>query len=43
MFEIIYLNNILVYLKNKKNHKKHVRQILNTLKKADPRIVSEKN
>ena len=41
MFVVIYLDNILVYLKNKKDHKKHVRQILNTLKKADLMIVSE--
>ena len=25
MFVIVYLNNILVYSKNKKDHKKHVR------------------
>ena len=43
MFVIVYLDDILVYSKNKKNHKKHVRQILNTLKKADLRIVSEKS
>ena len=43
MFVIIYLNNILIYLKNKKDHKKHIRQILNTLKKADLRIISEKS
>ena len=43
MFIIIYLNNILVYLKNKKNYKKHVKQILNALKKADLRIISEKS
>ena len=43
MFVIIYFNNILIYSKNKKNHKKHVRQILNTLKKVDLRIISEKS
>ena len=43
VFVIIYLNNILVYLKNEKDHKKHIRQILNALKKADLRIVSEKS
>ena len=43
MFVIIYLDDILVYLKNEKNHKKHIKQILNTLKKADLRIVSEKS
>ena len=39
----MYLDDILVYLKNKKNHKKHVKQILNTLKKVNLRIVSEKS
>ena len=43
MFVVIYLDNILVYLKNKKDYKKHVRQILNTLKKANLRIISEKS
>ena len=43
VFVIIYLDNILVYLKNEKDHKKHVRQILNTLKKADLRIILEKS
>ena len=42
VFVIIYLNNILVYFKNKKNYKKHVRQILNILKKVNLRIISEK-
>ena len=40
---IIYLDNILVYLKNEKNYKKHIRQVLNTLKKANLRIVLEKS
>ena len=43
VFMIVYLNNILVYLKNEEDHKKHVRQVLNALKKADLRIVSEKS
>ena len=43
MFVIVYLDNILVYSKNEKDHKKHVRQILNALKKADLRIISEKS
>ena len=43
MFVIIYLNNILVYLKNKKNYKKHIKQVLNTLEKANLRIISEKS
>ena len=43
VFVIIYLDNILIYSKNEKDHKKHVRQILNTLKKADLRIVLEKS
>ena len=43
MFIVIYLDDILVYSKNEKDHKKHVRQILNTLKKANLRIVLEKS
>ena len=43
MFMIIYLDNILVYFKNKKDHKKHIRQILNVLKKVDLRIISAKS
>ena len=43
MFMIIYLDNILIYSKNKKDYKKHIRQVLNALKKADLRIVSEKS
>ena len=43
MFVIIYLDNILVYLKNEKNYKKHVRQILSTLKKVNLRIILEKS
>ena len=43
VFVIVYLDDILVYSKNEKDHKKHVRQILNALKKVDLRIVSEKS
>ena len=43
MFVIIYLNNILVYSKSEKDYKKYIRQILNTLKKANLRIISEKS
>ena len=43
MFVIVYLNNILVYLKNEKDYKKHVKQVLNALKKANLRIISEKS
>ena len=43
MFMIIYLNNILVYSKNKENYKKHIKQILNTLKRADLSIILEKS
>ena len=43
VFMIIYLDNILVYSKNEKDYKKHVRQILNALEKADLRIVLEKS
>ena len=43
MFVVIYLDDILVYLKNKENYKKHVKQILNTLKKVNLRIILEKS
>ena len=43
MFVIVYLNNILVYSKNEKDHKKHIKQILNTLKKVNLRIILKKN
>ena len=43
MLVIVYLDDILVYSKNEKDYKKHVKQILNALKKADLRIVSEKS
>ena len=43
MFIVIYLNNILVYSKNEKDYKNHVKQVLNALKKANLRIISEKS
>ena len=43
VFVVVYLDDILVYSKNEEDHKKHVRQILNALKKADLRIISEKS
>ena len=43
VFMIIYLDDILIYLKNEKDYKKHVRQILNALKKANLRIILEKS
>ncbi len=42
-FVIVYLNDILVYFKTKKEHVQHVRKILQTLKKVDLRIKSEKS
>ncbi len=42
-FVIVYLNDILVYLKMKKEHVQHVRKVLQTLKKVDLHIKSEKN
>ena len=35
VFVMIYFNDILVYLKNKTDHKVHVRKVLEALKKAD--------
>ena len=43
MFVIVYFNDILVYLKNEKNYKKHIKQILNTLKKVNLRIILKKS
>ena len=43
MFVIIYLNNILVYSKNEKDYKKHIKQVLNTLKKVNLRIILKKS
>ena len=40
---MIYLNNILVYLKNKADYKVHVRKVLKVLKKADLQIKLEKS
>ncbi len=42
-FIIVYLNDILVYLKTKKEHVQHVRKVLQTLKKVDLHIKSEKS
>ena len=42
-FIIVYLNNILVYSKMKKEHMQHVKKILQTLTKVDLRIKSEKS
>ena len=43
MFVIIYLDNILIYLKNEKDYKKYIRQVLNTLKKVNLKIVSDQS
>jgi len=42
-FIIVYLNDILVYSKTKKEHVQHVKKILQTLKKVDLCIKSEKS
>ena len=42
VYVVIYLNNILIYLKNKQEHRKHVRENLTTLQKVNLRIKSEK-
>ncbi len=42
-FIIVYLNDILVYSKMKKEHVQHVKKVLQTLKKVDLCIKSEKS
>src|SRR5438034_11315977 len=41
-FVIAYLNNILIYFKNKKNHKKHVKEILRKFQEKNLYLKSEK-
>src|SRR5947199_7301930 len=41
-FVITYLNNILIYFKNKKNHKKHVKKFLKKLQEKNLYLKSEK-
>ncbi len=42
-FIIVYLNDILVYFKTKKEFVQHVKKVLQTLKKVDLRIKSGKS
>ncbi len=42
-FIIVYLNNILIYLRTKKEHMQHVKKVLQTLKKVDLYIKLEKS
>ncbi len=42
-FVIVYLNDILVYSKMKKEYMQHVKKVLQTLKKVDLHIKSEKS
>ncbi len=42
-FIIVYLNDILVYSKMKKEHMQHVKKVLQTLKKVDLHVKSEKS
>jgi Reverse transcriptase (RNA-dependent DNA polymerase) len=42
-FMVAYLNDILIYLKTKEEHIKHVIAVLEALEKADIRINSAKN
>src|SRR5438034_830809 len=41
-FVIAYLNDILIYFKNKKNHKKHVKKVLRKLQEKKFYLKSEK-
>jgi hypothetical protein len=42
-FVVAYLNDILIYLKTKEKHIKHVTAVLKALEKADIRINGAKN
>ncbi len=42
-FIIVYLNDILIYSKTKKEHMQYVKKVLQTLKKVDLHIKSEKS
>src|SRR6266487_4712617 len=41
-FVITYLNNILIYFENKKDHKKHVKKVLKRFQKKKLYLKSEK-
>src|SRR5436190_2282632 len=41
-FIIAYLNNILIYFKNKEDHKKHIKEILKRLQEKNLYLKSEK-
>ncbi len=42
-FIIVYLNNILVYLKTKKEHVQYIKKVLQILKEVNLRIKSKKS
>lgn len=42
MFVVAYLNNVLIYSKNKKDYKKHVQIVLNILKKNKVKLALSK-
>ena len=43
MFVVVYLNDILIFLEDKKGHVKHIAWVLEQLKKWDIRVAIEKS
>ena len=42
VFVLIYLDNLLIYSKNEKDHKEHIREVLERLKQYNLKVKAEK-